>query len=440
MFYSRSTIVISAMAELTTELLNRMRDIDGFPIGEDEDIIALSDPPKYTACPNSFIEEFIKEHGKPYNPETDDYHREPFASDISEGKHDPIYNVHSYHTKVPHKAIMRYILHYTEPGDLVFDGFSGTGMTSVAAQLCGDKSTVESLEYKVETDGTIYQQNVDENDNIVWNQFSKLGVRRAIMNDLSPSATFISSCTVNTNDLDNDISKIRDLLTQIKDENKEFRITKHSGWKAKLSSYDTRNNVIRNKQQGKINYIIWSDVISCPECGKKWNYWESPAIDISSKVPNKVFNCDSCNVKIKKGKFTIIKEAWYDPVQNKVIQIQRKKPVLINYSVGSSRYEKWPDDEDLLLIEKNDNELSKYIPFSCELPEGYNTAQPKGSHGYTHTHHFFSSRTLFFLSKLLHFAKQNRTLLFTISAAMQKLTLRNRYMPWYGGRALEDFD
>ena len=23
-----------------------------------------------------------------------------------------------YHTKVPHKAIMRYILHYTEPGDL----------------------------------------------------------------------------------------------------------------------------------------------------------------------------------------------------------------------------------------------------------------------------------------------------------------------------------
>ena len=33
---------------------------------------------------------------------------------------------------------MRYILHYTEPGDIVFDGFCGTGMTGVAAQLCGD--------------------------------------------------------------------------------------------------------------------------------------------------------------------------------------------------------------------------------------------------------------------------------------------------------------
>ena len=30
---------------------------------------------------------------------------------------------------------MRYILHYTEPGDVVFDGFCGTGMTGIAAQL-----------------------------------------------------------------------------------------------------------------------------------------------------------------------------------------------------------------------------------------------------------------------------------------------------------------
>ncbi|MCK5036104.1 MAG: DNA methylase, partial [Candidatus Sabulitectum sp.] len=122
------------------------RKIEGFPIGEDEDILALSDPPYYTACPNPWIGDFVKlwesqkppSNGKPY-------HREPFAADVSEGKNDPIYNAHSYHTKVPHKAIMRYILHYTEPGDIVFDGFCGTGMTGVAAQMCGDRITVQSL-------------------------------------------------------------------------------------------------------------------------------------------------------------------------------------------------------------------------------------------------------------------------------------------------------
>ena len=127
------------------------RKIEGFPLGEDEDILALSDPPYYTACPNPWIADFMRHHGKPYDP-NEPYRREPFVADVSEGKNDPIYNAHSYHTKVPHKAIMRYILHYTAPGDVVFDGFCGTGMTGVAAQMCGDKAAVESLGYRVDHD------------------------------------------------------------------------------------------------------------------------------------------------------------------------------------------------------------------------------------------------------------------------------------------------
>lgn len=72
--------------KLTKEDIDKVRDIEGFPIGTDEDIIALSDAPYYTACPNPFIEEFIKENGTPYDEATDDYHREPFAADVSEGK------------------------------------------------------------------------------------------------------------------------------------------------------------------------------------------------------------------------------------------------------------------------------------------------------------------------------------------------------------------
>ena len=100
------------------------RKIEGFPIGEDEDILALSDPPYYTACPNPWIGQFIEHYGRPYDPK-EPYHREPFAADVSEGKNHPIYNAHSYHTKVPHRAIMRYLLpvsytHLTLPtSDLV---------------------------------------------------------------------------------------------------------------------------------------------------------------------------------------------------------------------------------------------------------------------------------------------------------------------------------
>ena len=165
------------------------RKIEGFPIGSDDDILALSDPPYYTACPNPFIEDFIRCYGKPYDSKTDKYRREPFAADVSEGKNAPIYNAHSYHTKVPHKAIMRYILHYTEPGDIVFDGFSGTGMTGVAAQLCGDKIEVSSLGYQIDSDGRIIETSLGQNTRII----SSLGARRAVLNDLSPAATFIAA-------------------------------------------------------------------------------------------------------------------------------------------------------------------------------------------------------------------------------------------------------
>ena len=52
--------------KLTKEDIDKVRNIEGFPIGSDEDIIALSDAPYYTACPNPFLGDFIAEHGHPY--------------------------------------------------------------------------------------------------------------------------------------------------------------------------------------------------------------------------------------------------------------------------------------------------------------------------------------------------------------------------------------
>ena len=105
--YQRYTLGIIS---LTKKDLDNLKSIPGFPIGSDEDIITLSDPPHYTACPNPWIVDFVKEHGHSYDPKIDNYQREPFIYDISEGKNDPIYNAQSYHTKVPPKAIMKYIL------------------------------------------------------------------------------------------------------------------------------------------------------------------------------------------------------------------------------------------------------------------------------------------------------------------------------------------
>ncbi len=80
-------------AHFAEELRKKLQDpefrkIEGFPIGEDKDILALSDPPYYTACPNPWIADFIKEweNQKPAIRNQEPYSREPFAADVSEGK------------------------------------------------------------------------------------------------------------------------------------------------------------------------------------------------------------------------------------------------------------------------------------------------------------------------------------------------------------------
>ena len=197
-------------------------------------------PPYYTACPNPFIEDFMRYYGKPYDPAVP-YSRKPFAVDVSEGKTDQIYRAHSYHTKVPHLAIVPSILHYTEPGDVILDGFCGSGMTGVAAQWCG--VAPPQYRYKLETEWA--KQGLDK---------PKWGARRSVQNDLAPAATFIAA---NYN-LPFDIQEFDRAGKQLLSE-----MEKELGW-----MYETLHT--DEKTKGRIEYTVWSEVFTCPDCAGKW--------------------------------------------------------------------------------------------------------------------------------------------------------------------------
>lgn len=361
--------------KLTKEDIDKVRDIEGFPIGKDEDIIALSDAPYYTACPNPFIADFIKENGTPYDEATDDYHREPFAADVSEGKSDPIYNIHSYHTKVPHKAIMRYILHYTKPGDIVFDGFCGTGMTGVAAQLC-EKPAVD------------FKTQIEQDEPCVsW------GGRYAILNDLSPAATFISAnYNMQVKHPDHFLSSANSIISACQRDYGWMYQTKHIG--------NDNQTLFGSDKYGSINYVIWSDVFICPHCGKEFVFWDL-AVDLEAKNTVDVMQCSSCGAKFKKKDCEHAKNVYFDKAVEKTLTVSKQVPVSINYSYGGKRFDKVPDEDDLLLLEKIEN-MDVPFPFpSYELPEGYNTEQPKKSHGFQYVHQFYTKRNLVVLSYIL---------------------------------------
>ncbi|MEQ6050786.1 DNA methyltransferase [Lysinibacillus capsici] len=355
--------------------LPELKQIEGFPIGEDEDIIALSDPPYYTACPNPWINELTKSNSSDLKKVG------PYVSDISIGKSGAIYNAHSYHTKVPHKAIMKYILHYTNPGDTVIDVFSGTGMTGVAGYMCGDKKEVESLGF-----------HVDEN-NIISSEegIYKLGKRNVILNDLSPTAALISS---NYN---------RSINKKIFEDEARNIINDLSG---NLDRFFKTKDILNGKEiEGEINYAVWSDDFECSECGIDFNFFDV-AVDRDEKKVENEFNCPSCQAILTKRKIKPLLIKEYDNILGSIVEKVSQKLVLINYTYNGKRYDKVPDQSDLKLIKEIEN-----IEWSFEIPTDRmidgDESRRNDKIGLTHTHHFFTKRNMLTISYILEKVKDS---------------------------------
>ena len=397
--------------KLTKEDIDKVRNIEGFPIGTDEDIIALSDAPFYTACPNPFIEDFIKEYGTPYDEATDDYHREPFAADVSEGKNDPIYNAHSYHTKVPYKAIMRYILHYTEPGDIVFDGFAGTGMTGVAAQKCKNPDR----DFMLQIEST--------QENVKW------GERKAVLCDLAAAAAYISA---NYNQ-GFDISGFEREAKRVLDES-----MKECGWMYETTPPNNHQETMFGSGNAVISNTVWSSVLICPNCGKDFVFY-TEAVDESGKIKSKI-KCPHCGAETTKNQAAKKEEVIYDELTEQTITRASQVPVFKIYRYAGKKYEEPVNEFDRDVLQKIDAIplTGKDIPAVKMLfRDGkWGDIYRSGYHkGFTHTHHFYTRRNLLVLSAIYRSINKcedlrlRHMLLFALTGCMSRLNRTNKWLP-----------
>lgn len=386
------------------------RKTPGFPKGSDEDIIRISDPPWYTACPNPFLADFVRVYGKPYDPK-ERYERDPFAVDTSIGKTDALYRAHGYHTKVPHLAIVPSILHYTEPDDIVLDGFAGSGMTGVAAQWCGSAPA----EYRKQLDTEWSNQGRAK---------PRWGARRAILNDLGPAASFIASNYTLPFDKAAFAKAAQRILSDVE---------KELGW-----MYETLHT--DRKTKGRINYTVWSEVFTCPECSGEVTFVKE-ALDPSTKRVHENFPCPHCAADLTKDNLERDFETLVDPATKQPWKRVRFRPVIINYSVGKMTYEKVPDEADLLTLERISSlALPREMPTNAfpisEMSHGSRLA-PKG---FTHVHHLFLPRASHGIAALWrhataeHDVRLRNVLLFMIEQAIWGMSLLNRYQPIQQGR------
>lgn len=242
----------------------------------------------------------------------------------------------------------------------------------------------------------------------------------------SPAATFIAY-NYNT---PVDVAEFQREATRILEE-----CEKELGW-----MYETRH-VIDGKLQtgidgnsiiGRINYTVWSDVFICPTCSNEIVFWDA-AVDKEKGKVNNTFYCSHCRSELAKRSCVRAQETHFDTRLNEFVTMAKQVPVLINYSVGKKRFEKKPDEFDLVLIEKIDNMEIPYWYPTDELPKGDKTREPIRL-GITHVHQFYTRRNLYVIASIYHNLYHierilKRELIFTFEQVLMGMSKIARYVP-----------
>ena len=374
--------------------LPELRKIEGFPIGEDEDIINLSDPPYYTACPNPWLNDFIAEREKQKvqleregKRKKDFEVKEPYASDVSEGKSDPVYNAHSYHTKVPPKAITQYLSHYTQEGDIVLDGFSGSGMTGVACK------------------------------NIIG-ESGQCAHRNVILNDLSPAAT---NLTYNNTESIN-LVKFEKIATEILEKTiKEF------GWMFKTKDPESGKEV-------DVEYYVWSEICNCESCSSKLQFSDIAFTENLSTLKEEIY-CPNCGILINKRTLQPCLQNIYDKDLDHVVQIPQREMSILCYKTKGKKKFKKPDEYDYSIVDKLSS-LSKSGMAIAELPDMQmmRVGRMKSSQ-IKYVHQFYFEKMRYILGYMWKLASQildsriQNFVKYWLDSQFVNLSYRNRYRP-----------
>lgn len=339
------------------------------------------------------IEKFVSSYVRSYEPDQDTYERTPYDKSVEAGKNTPIYNAHSYHTKVPYQGIVPFIEHYTEPGDLILDPFCGSGMTGVAAIL------------------------------------TPTGPRKVILNDLSPAAVHIARnyCTpCDVQELKKEFERIKSVVKE------EF------DWLYETYHEDPETG---KKIPATIQYVIWSDVFRCqpkkrdtkkhpknPDgCGAEIVLWDVAVDDDSGKVRDS-FSCPNCPEIWRKTELPLLRSV---PVVTNYIYIdpKTKKKRRAEHSVTEFELKRLKEIE------------VKDVPYWYPTTPFDTTREMwRGGHrdaGITRACDFYTKRNLWALARLWKEAcsaedpRINGMIKFAVTGTMQAASRMNRHRPNY---------
>ena len=273
----------------------------------------------------------------------------------------PLFLAHSYPTKIDSTAVMACILAHTQPGDLVFDGFAGSGVTGLAAKLCGRPD--ESAKTRIES---LLGQ-------VAW------GERNAVLYDLSTLAVFISHTLLDPPPPEQFTAAAQEVLRAL---NADW------GW-----LYAAQNH-----GAGSIRYTLWTDFPVCPHCGHSDSFWNLGVTVLPPSIAQ-IVTCSACHQTFDVTLAERETEMYWDDLLNRQALRRGREPVLMYGRSGKSLWKRQVSPEDLELVHRvNQTPVPQAVPIVPMLGSAngrWGEMYRAGYHtGVTHLHHFYTRRNL----------------------------------------------
>ena len=272
------------------------------------------------------------------------------------------YNTFPYPTKISPEAIAVYIACTTNPGDTVLDAFAGSGSTGVAALLC-EHPTKRMKEIAKSLDVTP-----------AW------GARNAVLYEIGTYASFaiktILSRITNsefTEAVDGFLNKAQDLVGKL------YEVTDPAG------------------ATGAIRYIIWSEVLVCPNCHAEISYFERGTSRNPVQFKDEIV-CPHCKKVHYIDEMPFATEEYYDGSLQRQASRKKRIPAWIYGTTNGCNWDRQATEADVARVK----EIEDNYPFNDTPQEiQWGELHRAGYHyGITHLHHFYTARNYIVMSKL----------------------------------------
>lgn len=269
----------------------------------------------------------------------------------------PLFNAFPYPTKISPEAIALFIAAHTAPGATVLDGFAGSGSTGLAAILCGQPTDQMRQDAK--------RLGLD----VRW------GARRAVLYELSVLGAFVADVLSNPPDPAEFSEAAEGLLSDVRRQ-----------WAWLYGTHDPDGN------DGEIRYVVWSDLLRCPDCRKHVSLWDACVSRRPAKISG-IFRCPYCSAEVAVDSVVRVRETVTDDLLGHDRLTRRRVPAWIYGETKGKTWSRPATAADLRMF----RELEQTSP-----PEAVPLQQVSwgdlyrsGYHeGISHLHHFYTRRNL----------------------------------------------